>query len=220
MNVEDSGELVRRLNALGELFDVTLSPAKKALYFEALRDLPFDAIATALNAAVKTCTFMPRPAEIRKLAIGDVDDAIETAWMALRAAMQSAGAYRSIATTDPALGEAIVALFGSWPEACATDLSPEMWSSKRKEFGRVYRVLCDRALTGTRYLPGIVEQQNGGRLDWTKYTDVTLIGAQGELRELKDAEAEPFRTRIVASAYGFKQFADAMPAIPGAEETA
>src|SRR4051812_3755329 len=177
MHVSDSGEFVRRLVVLGELFEATLSPAKQALYFEALRDLPFKDVAGALNAAAKVCTFMPKPAELRKLAVGDVDDLAEQAWMALRKAMASVGGDSSLVTSNPALGEAILAVFGSWPDACSSELSPEMWSSKRKEFGRVYRVLTGRQLDGARYLAGVCESQNAGRKDWSKFVPVAVLEA-------------------------------------------
>jgi hypothetical protein len=200
MHVNDSSEFVRRLVLLGELFDALLSPAKQALYFEALRDLPFDEVAAALNAAAKVCTFMPKPAELRKLAVGDDEDQAEQAWLALRGAMRSAGAYASLATEDPALGDTIAAMFGTWPEACHTELSPEMWSSKRKEFGRVYRVLRDRGLVGSRYLAGIAEQQNAGRSDWLKYVTVAVLGPRGTIRQLRGDEAETYRTALAAVA--------------------
>lgn len=198
MDLNDSGEFTRRLIAVGELFDVKLSPVKQALYFEALRDVEFADIAAALNAAVRACTFMPKPAELRKLALGDADDHAEQAWLLLRKAMRTVGAYASIATADPALGEAILAMFGSWPEVCRAEFSPEMWSSKRKEFGRVYRLLRDRALTGARYLPGLTEQANAGRLEWAKYASIAVLTGTTVL-ELAGPQAEAYRAQIGTS---------------------
>jgi hypothetical protein len=204
MDIADNGEFRRRLITLAELFDAKLSPQKQALYFEALRDLPFTAVATGLNQAAKLCTFMPRPAELRTLAVGDAEDHAERAWMAFRAAMRRVGAYASLATVDPALGETITTVFGSWPGACATDLSPEMWAAKRKEFGRVYRVLVDRALVGTRYLCGLCEQQNAGRMEWGTYVPIGVIEGT-EVRTLTGAEAEDYRTQVAERASGFSR---------------
>ncbi len=209
MDLADNVEFRNRLVALSEVFDVKLSPARAALYFEALRDLPFPAVAQAMNQAVKVCKFLPRPAEIRQLAVGDDEDRAEVAWMALRRAMAEGGAYRSLAC-DATLGEAIVAVFGSWPEACQLELSPEMWSSKRKEFGRVYRVLANRALDGTRYLPGICEQQNAGRLEWQRFVQVYAI--EGEAgRCLSGDEAQARRALHAAQAHGFRSIASLLP---------
>lgn len=196
-----------RLAGLSELFNgpgAVFSEVKAELYFEALRDLPFEAVSRALNQAVRVCTFMPKPAELRKLAIGDSDDATERAWLALKTAMRSAGSYTSLIVDDPALAEAVLAIFNSWPEACLAELSPEMWANKRKEFGRVYRVMVDRALVGSRYLPGLCEQQNGGRADQMAYVPVKRLEA-GSLRALSAAEAEQARISIAGLASGVKQ---------------
>lgn len=213
MHVNDSGEFVRRLIVLGELFDITLPPARQALYFEALRDLSFEDVAASLNAAAKTCTFMSKPAELRKLAVGDDEDLAEVAWLAFRGAMRAAGAYASLVTSDPALGETIVAMFGSWPDACECELSPEMWSSKRKEFGRVYRVLRDRGLSGVRYLAGVCERQNAGRDNWLRFVDVAVLGAKGDMRRLRGDEAETFRVSIAAGAREFSRLSDGVHSI-------
>lgn len=198
MTVDDLEAFFARLAALSELFDARFSDAKSTLYFEALRDLPFDDVVAATNAAAKTCTFMPKPAEIRKLAVGDDEDQAERAWLALRSAMRVAGAYASLATEDPALGETVVAMFGSWPGACESDFSPEMWSSKRKEFSRVYRVLRDRALTGTRYLLGVCEHHNRGLAGSMKHITLAVLTKRGEIEQLRGEPAETYRSFIAA----------------------
>lgn len=199
-----------RLIELGEVFDASLSEAKQVLYFEALRDLALEDVLAALVAAVRTSTFMPRPAELRTIACGDAEDQAETAWMLLHEAMRRIGAYASIATVDAALGETIVALFGGWPEACRAEFSPEMWASKRKEFGRVYRVYQQRGLRGHRYLIGLTEQQNAGRPDWLKYADVAILRAGETCRLLRGADADAYRGQLAAST-GLQPLTDSRP---------
>jgi len=211
MDASDSGDFTRRLIGLGELFDADLSPVKQALYFEALRDLPLGVVVRALNQAAKVCKFFPKPAELRTLAVGDTADQAETAWMAFRQAMKHAGAYTSLAVDDAALAGAIVAMFGTWPLACAADYSPEMWAAKRKEFDRVYRVLRNRKLAGARYLPGICEEQNRGRPEWMGYVPVQRLDATGGLEALTLAEAEEARTQIAAQAHGFSRLQSSAP---------
>src|SRR4029453_8106391 len=159
-------EFAARMVGLGELFNVEFSAARMALYFESLRDLPLEDVAMALNLAVKTCTFLPKPAELRTMILGGDGDRIEQAWLLLRAAMPRAGAYATVITSDAALGQTILAMFESWPKACAADLSPEMWTAKRKEFGRVYAVMRRRQQREPAHLPGLVESANGGRPEW------------------------------------------------------
>lgn len=214
MTIDDNGDFRRRLITLAELFDLKLSPTRQALYFEALRDLPFEAVCSGLNQAARACTFFPKPAELRTFAVGDAEDAAEMAWMALRQAMKSAGSYASLIIADAALGDAIVAVFGSWPQTCALDLSPEMWASKRKEFGRVYRVLRNRGLNGSRYLTGICEQQNAGRKDWLHFVPVHRL-AGAELEQLTLEAAEVARTAIAAAAHGFQRLSECATLPPG-----
>lgn len=206
MQENDRRAFLQRLVVLSELFGKPLSPAAQTLYFEALQDLDLASVLAALNQATKTHTFMPKPAELRSLILGDGETATERAWMALRAAMQSAGAYASLVIADPALAETILAMFGSWPAACAAEFSPEMWTAKRKEFGRVYGVCVGRGLVGTRYLPGICEQQNAGRPEWLAYVPVKqLVGHTIEALSLERADRA--RSAIAATSHGFTRIA-------------
>lgn len=205
MNTEDQPDFLRRLMALAEVFDVKLSPARSALYFEALRDLPMASAMQALNAAVKGCKFFPRPVELREFAQGNSDDAAEAAWLAFQSAMRRLGAMASVSVRDAALAETVLAMFGSWPEACAAELSPEMWAAKRKEFGRTYRVMRGRMLDGGRYLMGTAERHNGQRGDWLRYTPVGRIDRDGTVLRLSAAEAEAERQQLAAASNEFSR---------------
>jgi hypothetical protein len=197
VNISDSGEFGRRLVTLAELFDLKLSPQRQALYFEALRDLSFDAVASALNHAAKSCAFFPKPAELRQFACGDSEDQTESAWLLFRDAMRIAGSYASVTVDDAALGETIVAVFGTWPAACLAELSPEMWASKRKEFGRVYRVMRGRNLDGSRYLAGIAERDNTSRHHSLRHVPVARIGRDA-VQALPPHDGERMRQSIAA----------------------
>lgn len=213
MTNQESPNFFSRLKALAELFDAKFSEAKATLYFEALKDLPLEAVIRALNQAVKSCTFMPRPAELRNFALGDSEDRAEGAWISFRETMKRAGSYASLSIADAALGETIIAMFGSWPQACAQELSPEMWSSKRKEFARVYHVMCQRNLSGSRYLAGICEQQNGSKRDWLRYVPVHRLDAAGLSKALTLEEADDERTQIAAMSSGFSQLRDSASSV-------
>lgn len=200
MHADDRAMFITALVTLSELFGKPLSPAVQVLYVDALQDLDAGVLVAAMHTAARHCTFMPKPSELRKLAVGDSEDHAERAWLAMRAAMTRIGAYDSLVTQDPALGETILAVFGAWPEACRADLSSEMWASKRKEFGRVYRVMQDRALTGARYLAGIIESQNAKTDAWAKYTRVGVIAVDGAtIQRLEPAEAEAIRLALAVS---------------------
>ncbi len=161
MTDEDFEGFAGRLAGLAELFDATLTPAKTLLYFEALRDLTLDEVAHGFTLAARGCKFFPRPAEVRAFVLPDEQDAAEAAWLEYKQLAHRVGGYLSPRFEDPALAEALVAVFGSWTAACWSDFSPEMWTAKRKEFDRVYRVLRRRELPpGPRVLAGFLEIEN------------------------------------------------------------
>lgn len=205
MQVSDNTAFRHRLEALAEVFNTKLSAARIALYFEALRDLDLSVVVAALNDAVKVCKFFPKPAELREFALGNGEDRTETAWLAFRKAMKVAGSYASVSLLDAALAETVIAMFGTWPGACSQELSPEMWASKRKEFGRVYHVQLGRELQGGRYLPGTCELTNSGRSDWMKFVPVHRVDATGVSRQLSRAEADRERQLVAAISHGLSQ---------------
>lgn len=150
MTPDDAQNFLGRLNALAELFDAKCSEVKQQLYFEALKDLPLWVVQEAMSKAAQTCTFMPKPVELRILAHGDPNDLAEQAWVEFKGAAHRLGAYRDWMPDDPETARALIDIFGTWPRACHADLSPEMWASKRKEFlnayKRHYRTLADAPL--------------------------------------------------------------------------
>lgn len=138
MTNEEAPEFIGRLMALGELFNAELSASKQALYFEALQDLDWRDLRVAMGQAVKDCKFMPKPAELRELTLGSLEDEAAEAWASWKDLARRRGAYNPI-TADSVDGRSLVEVFGGWPQFCEIDLSPEMWASKRKEFLQAYK---------------------------------------------------------------------------------
>jgi len=206
MNVEDFGRFVERLVALGELFDAPLSPGKQLLYFEALRDLELNGVIGGFTTAARACKFFPKPVELRAFVVGDNADHTEAAWQEWKRLAGQIGAYRSVAFDDPAIADTIVAVFGSWDQACAYDESPEMWVAKRKEFDRVYRIMRQRGLNGPKRLAGLTELDNVSKGYAVHADGQPLFDAQGQPLRLSD------RKQLEATA--------TMPALPPAEELA
>lgn len=163
MTKSDARELIERLNGLAELYDKKISPAVHQIWFNSLKDLELVPVLEAMNHLVCTSKYMPKPSEVRDLVCGDAASASETAWIAWREAAAKVGGYSSLLIEDPVLAETLTAMFGSWVKACAAEFSEEMWSAKRKEFERVYRVMALRNLDGYRYLQGSVEIANAGK---------------------------------------------------------
>lgn len=200
------------LVALADVFGGELSATSQALYFAALADLSWEALQLGFRRAVAECRFLPRPVELRELAVGPAEsseDQTECAWLAWRHAAQRVGSYESLWFADRALAATLDAMFGGWPEACVAEFSDEMWAAKRKEFGRIYRVMRNRVDgEGAVRLPGQHERTNllagrgapqlrgdrplltlAGRVDW--HPDRNVLTAGESPRALAEVQALP-----------------------------
>ncbi len=176
MTEQDAPLFISRLCALAEVHNRELSAPAQMLYFDALKDFSIQDVLRALNEAVSGRLFFPVPAVIREILQGSAEDRAEIAWQTWKEAARKHGSYVSLVLYDAALADTIIAVFGGWPQACAVDLSDEMWAAKRKEFARVYRIMQQRDLTGTRRLAGLSELQNTNP-EWSAHTPVAEIGA-------------------------------------------
>ncbi len=189
MTSTDLVTLAKRLEGLAAYFERPLNETQAEIYLAGLEDLPLEAVIAALSQWVKTGKpFMPKVTEIRELITGTEDTRAEYAWRQLQEAMRRAGSYASVVMADPALAMTVETLWGSWPQACADDLSPEMWASRRKEFGRVYRLACQRGLAGACHLVGLHEAANAEAGHTFTFTPVWIVDAEG-VRALPSAHA-------------------------------
>lgn len=159
MEPHDAPEFIRRLTALAEIFDKSLSTSVQMLYFDTLSGASLPDAIDALNRSAAQCKFFPRPAELLEFVNAGSELDAEAAWMEYKRMARVCGGYVS-PELPAALADTLVAVFGSWENACWIELSPEMWASKRKEFERVYRVVTTRGVVGQRALPGFHEREN------------------------------------------------------------
>lgn len=179
MTPDQAPEFLVRLTAVGDLFNAKMSEATQVLYFDALKDLSLESVSSALAVSVKKCKFMPKPVEIRECIEGDDETITEAAWLEYKRLARAVGSYGSPEVSDGALGRTILAVFGSWEGACIFEASPEMWASKRKEFGRVYKTLRVRGDGAPLRLAGFCERDNRERGFETitrRITDAEIAG--------------------------------------------
>jgi hypothetical protein len=143
---------------LSQAFNESLSELRLEAYWIALNDCDIAALEMAAHNAMRTAKFFPRPAELRERFEGTGEDDAEKAWQLYKAEARRVGGYAS-PKLEAALAETLVLVFGSWESACWSDFSPEMWASKRKEFGRTYRILRQRGLSGEAQLTGFFDRE-------------------------------------------------------------
>lgn len=199
MTVDDAKRFGTLVDLVAEGFSMPASELKKLAYFDALADLEYEDVAHAMRGLLRTARYFPKPVEIRDAVLGDFASRVEAEWLAMREAMTVVGAYRTLICESSALGQTLVAVFGSWPDACRAEFTPEIWAAKRKEFDRVYRVFAsDPPLATPTILRGLAQVNNGHNQDWSKFTHYgALAGRTARLLSAAEAQVLAGGTRLL-----------------------
>lgn len=107
-------------------------------YAEAMADIPTEPLLVAMKRATTSCTFFPKPVELRQMA-GErsPEDRAARAWEYVVRAVALVGVYGSPDFSDP-LTNATIATLGGWVQMC--DLPGEKFSVWfRKDFIKTYQ---------------------------------------------------------------------------------
>jgi len=127
------------------------SPETKSLIFTALKDIPFDALSTALSRHLQTSRFVPTVADLRATISGSEDDHARIAWSRAMEALKRAGTYRSVDLGDEAAHYAIEQM-GGWSQFGLWETDKSEW--KFKEFKDHYLQAKRTGMKGSKVLPG------------------------------------------------------------------
>ena len=184
MTPDERDELARRIVMLAAILGERLEPARLAGYQAALDDLRLVDVVLALDELARTLQRgdrFPWPGDIRARVEGSPADKAARAWSALFEAGCRVDQYRGLLVEDSVAAAVFRSLFGGdWPGFCATELSPEMWAARRKEWLALYRSFEPkrRQLRGI-YFPGTHERTNAARgLAW-RVDEMGLLDAGG-----------------------------------------
>jgi len=151
------------MNALGAAFNRPITPAVLTAYEMGLDGLAIEEIEAAAKRALKTCKFMPTPAELRELA-GDAkpEDAALIAWEIATRAVEAIGWYGSVQFEDPAITATIRSL-GGWQKFCERcGGEEEKWL--RKEFLTTYASYRRTGVSPEAAMPMVGEFERQNRL--------------------------------------------------------
>jgi hypothetical protein len=201
---EDWQEQVTFLvSVLASTFQRQVTPAMLQGYLIGLSGMALEDVKQATQTALRTCKFMPAPAELRELA-GDAkpEDAALIAWEIATRAVASVGWYGSVQFEDPAITATIRSL-GGWQrfcERCCGD--EEKWL--RKEFLTTYASYRRTGVSPEAAMPMVGEFERQNRLMGFhrkedrpclvrcngKLTPTPLIGWDCEDRDVKQLVAE------------------------------
>jgi hypothetical protein len=157
---------------LVEVFDKEVTPQRVEIYFRALAAYPIDRIAAAVEEAVRTLKFFPKPAELIELIEGSPDDQAEHGWLQFWAALTRGGTYRSLYCEDGVVAETIRRLYGSWADAWnipRPEFDPPSHQIHHKNFVATYRDLARQRQPWDPYLIGRTEATNLTTMStWTR----------------------------------------------------
>jgi hypothetical protein len=137
------------LLAMGELFDTPVSPIRAEMFCGAVEDLPFAAVRDAAAAYIRTSTFFPKPADLRRLVEGDVEDEAELAWQYVLREVRRVGYLGAPVWPSEVAQRAAEGLFGSWRALCERlpAEGPELLGF-RKQFVALFGATRRRSLAG------------------------------------------------------------------------
>jgi hypothetical protein len=158
MDADNVVRLTTIVSALCEAFGRTPSDATFMAYQIGLQDLPIEAIERAGLSALRSCNFMPSPAELRELAgvVGGKDRAV-LAWEVVLRHLHL-GPYRHVDFDDWLINGTIRNL-GGWVTFIGRFTDPEAEKWLRKEFCDTYAALHRCGVDGEscRPLAGLAE---------------------------------------------------------------
>jgi hypothetical protein len=183
MNDDHRDTFADLIEGLGLTFDKEVTAPLCEIYFRALMRFSIQDITSAVNLAVTSCKFFPKPVELIELIEGSPDEEAMGAWVRLEEARSKVGYFNSIWIEEAALSQSVIDTFGSWVLMCETlhvvldsesgrqigGLSPEMVRAKQKEFAVNYRRAKRDGKCRTHYHAGKCEIENSNTVGgWSR----------------------------------------------------
>ncbi len=175
------------IEAVATTFGKQIDKAMLLGYWMGLNDLSEEQLERACMRAIRTCKFMPKPAELRELtgALSASAQAV-LAFHDVEKALGSCGYYRSPNFEDKVINATIRNL-GGWMRIC--DLSPEEFDKWfRKDFERIYAIYVDRGVGDEAGQPliGFFEKENAMRGHRVEPPVLIASGLPKEVLQLRE----------------------------------
>lgn len=163
MQPSDRERFAVLMNGMASTFRQEPTEALLTGYWIGLRDLPIEAIESAVGRGLRECRFMPCVAELREMA-GDIrpEDRAIQAWVCFERAVTEHGGYASVDFEDSLINATVRAL-GGWERCCGMPAEEfDRWLPR--EFQRVYSSFARSGVDPELRLPlgGICSRQNAG----------------------------------------------------------
>ncbi len=161
------------LASVAELYKQDLSPMAIGLYYNTLKDYPYEQVEKAFNIVVKTYKYncIPKPAEIIEVIEGKEDDRAMVAWQSTKDTIKKYDFYSSIEFEDKIIHLCVDHL-GGWMWLCGQ--TKENLQFIAKDFMRLYKVFEKYPRKWNKKLIGYYEQTNSNE-GYTKDIPKTIF---------------------------------------------
>ena len=140
----DQTKFVSAMTGLGAIFEKSITESMVKLYWQVLKDFSDDEVHEAINRALITCKFMPKPSELREIIQGSSKDHAVDEWAKVISEMRRTGSYGNPRLSD--VTKKVVDQIGGWSQLCA--LSYRELEFKGKSFAEIYESKVGKGLIG------------------------------------------------------------------------
>ena len=129
---EESTQIGQALISLGELYRTEMAEGLTKMYLRVLEPYPATEVIRAMEGAIQTCRYFPKPVDLIDLINGPPGERAVESWTALQDAIRHYGKYKSIFFEDGRTS-ALIEYFGGWVEICSSWRDSEL-QFRRDEF--------------------------------------------------------------------------------------
>ncbi|GFM38299.1 DUF6475 domain-containing protein [Desulfovibrio psychrotolerans] len=163
-NLDERKRFLVAFLGLCEAFAKQSSDALPRIYHRALSDFSIEQVERAVDMAVVSLRFFPKPVELREIITGPaeaLEDRAEVEAAKVIEAVKSVGSWRSVVFDDPITNAVVQTGFGGWVKLCQ-DLTAKDEKWTRKDFVRLYAAYARQGVEHFGVLAGQAAITNGG----------------------------------------------------------
>jgi hypothetical protein len=155
----ERSEFMQHFAVLAETFDKKCSKELIRIYARSLEKFPVETVAKAIDTAVVSCRFFPKPVELIEFcAGGDLEDQSEVEWKKVIDTVRKYGGDKSVVFDDPST-MAVIDTWGGWIRLCE-ELTHQNLPFRKKDFKSTWKSFKSSGIEKTGRLAGFFDQQN------------------------------------------------------------
>lgn len=197
MENEDRKEFLNIINKTAILYDAELKKEKIDIYWDIFKEYSLEEFKDAMNQAVRSCKFFPKPAEIIELMGGKLsiqDEATKEALLVINA-MRQVGGHETVRFKDPVTNAVVLKGYGGWIKLCDSALEQDnKWFIN--EFVKIYRAYKNAGVYSTSLLPGIIDSENA-KLGHHIVKQIPILISEGCLTAQKKKQIEKKKVKAL-----------------------